>query len=71
MVSCAIFNLHSGDSLHASFCLLNDVDIIFLSDNEFVNSFRVIQQDFIDNGIETITKTFNVQIPVRLIPGML
>lgn len=67
----ANFKLHSGDSLHASFCLLNDVDIIFLSDNEFVNSFRAVQQDFIDNGIETIAKTFNAQIPIRLFPSMI
>ncbi|OLS16015.1 MAG: hypothetical protein RBG13Loki_0343 [Promethearchaeota archaeon CR_4] len=52
----AYFSIHSGDALHAAFCVMNDIDIVFLTDNPFYTTFLEIQEDFQAHGTTKLNK---------------
>ncbi len=52
----ANFPIHSGDAVHAAFCIMNDINIAFLSENPFYTTFIDIQKDFHTNGTTKLSK---------------
>jgi predicted nucleic acid-binding protein len=44
------FPLHSGDAVHAAFCILSDIDIAYISENSFLTTFEDLQQDYFEKG---------------------
>ncbi len=67
----ARFKLHSGDALHISFCLLNDIDFAYLSDGPFYRTFLAIQKDYEKNGTTGFREYYNSLFPTHFIPGIL
>ncbi len=67
----ARFKLHSGDALHISFCLMNDIEFAYFSEGPFFNTFLTIQKDYDKNGPAGIKEYYNSLFPTRFIPGIL
>jgi len=59
----ANYKLHTGDALHIAFCLFNNIDYVFVNDDEFHDSFIQIKRDYEKNGIELLTDFFD-QFPL-------
>lgn len=53
------YNLHSGDALHASFCLFSNIDSVILKDKEFYGAFTQLKDDFITHGSKRCVEYFN------------
>ncbi len=53
------YSLHSGDSLHISFCLFNKMDIIIIKEGAFFNSFKLIKEDFLLNGVDLLNNYYS------------
>lgn len=67
----ANFELHSGDAIHASFCILNDINLVFLSDASFCETLGSIQEDFSQNGTGTIERYYATHNPTQFAPSIL
>ena len=52
------YSLHSGDALHISFCLFNNIDNLITQDNGFYNAFLNLRQDFKNFGIKKLDDFF-------------
>ncbi|TFG19977.1 MAG: PIN domain-containing protein [Promethearchaeota archaeon] len=55
----ANYKLHSGDALHVAFCLFNNIDYVFIKDDDFHASFIQIKEDYEKKGIELLKDFLN------------
>lgn len=53
------YSLHSGDTLHISFCLFNNIEEIIIKDNEFYDSCIKMKKDFNEKDYENLNKFFS------------
>lgn len=52
------YTLHSGDALHISFCIFNNIDNLITQDNGFYNAYMNLKQDFNNFGIKKLNDFF-------------
>ena len=52
------YSLHSGDALHISFCIFNNIDNLITQDNGFYNAYVNLEQDFNNYGVEKLNDFF-------------
>lgn len=52
------YPLHSGDSLHISFCLSSDIAEIILKDDDFYKVCVNMKSDFLSSNLENMEKFF-------------
>jgi len=62
------YKLHSGDALHVSFCLMNDIEEIILQDKEFHDACIEMKTDFENKGLEVLNDFFTKISFVQSIP---
>lgn len=63
------YKFHSGDALHASFCILNEISLVWLSDKEFYDSFLEVQSFFQTEGLARLSKYYEEIHKKDEIPG--
>lgn len=53
------YDLHSGDAIHVSFCLSNNIEKMILKDQEFYQSCQEIKKDFLTKKSKELKNFFS------------
>jgi len=53
------YTLHSGDALHISFCLFNNIFNLIIKDTEFYNAIINLRTDLKNNGTQNLIDYFD------------
>ncbi len=51
-----IFKFHTGDSLHSAFCILNNIEEVFISDAQFFREFSELKKTYRKEGNENFSR---------------
>ncbi len=62
------YKIHTGDALHISFCLMNDIKEIIIKDKEFYNACIEMKTNFEVKGFEILNDFFTKISFVQSIP---
>lgn len=52
------YKLHTGDALHLSFCLMNDINELIIRDKEFYDASIELKTNFQEKGFESLDNFF-------------